>query len=240
MIAECVKHGINLPCIKHNFKHNSNIMKLLADSNSKLKETSNYFDVKIFNFNIPAYNDKRTGKVTCPFAVKKIVDNVKIGCGWYCYADKNFYKFSNVQNGLSNKYQATKNKSFVDDVIKELNSKRTTKQIYVRIHDAGDFYSPAYLDKWIDIAKALPNIRFYAYTKSHDFFRSITLPDNFDITYSTGSKLDHKLNRLNEKHAEIFNSVKDLQDAGYVDAHRLDLYATKWFNNTNKVGLVFH
>ena len=108
MIAECVKHGINLPCIKHNFKHNSNIMKLLADSNSKLKETSNYFDVKIFNFNIPAYNDKRTGKVTCPFAVKKIVDNVKIGCGWYCYADKNFYKFSNVQNGLSNKVSSHK------------------------------------------------------------------------------------------------------------------------------------
>ena len=145
-------------------------MKLLADSNTKLKATSKHFDVKIFNFNIPAYNDKRTGKVTCPFAVKKIVDNVKIGCGWYCYADKNFYKFSNVQNGLSNKYQATKNKSFVDDVIKELNSKRTTKQIYVRIHDAGDFYSPAYLDKWVDIATALPHIRFYAYTKSHDFF----------------------------------------------------------------------
>ena len=215
-------------------------MKLLADSNTKLKATSKHFDVKIFNFNIPAYNDKRTGKVTCPFAVKKIVDGEKIGCGWDCYADKGFYRFSNVQKGLSNKYQATKNKSFADDVIKELNSKRTTKQIYVRIHDSGDFYSPAYLNKWIDIAKALPNVRFYAYTKSHDFFRSITLPDNFDITYSIGSKLDHKLNKVTEKHAEIFNSVKELKKAGYVDAHKLDLYATKWYNKTNKVGLVFH
>ena len=215
-------------------------MKLLADSNSKLKETSKHFDVKIYNFNIPAYNDKRTGKVTCPFAVKKIVDGEKIGCGWDCYADKGFYRFSNVQKGLSNKYQATKNKSFADDVIKELNSKRTTKQIYVRIHDAGDFYSPAYLDKWIDIAKALPHIRFYAYTKSHDFFRSITLPNNFDVAYSTGSKLDHKLNKLTERHADIFNSLKELINANYVNASEFDLYATKWFNESNKVGLILH
>lgn len=29
-------------------------------------------------------------------------------------------------------------------------------------------------------------------------------------------------------------------DAGYADAMSNDLMATKWFNDTNKVGLVFH
>jgi len=214
------------------------LRKLLGDSNSKLKKTSEHFDVKIYNFSIPAFNDKLTGKVTCPFAVKKIVNGVKIGCGWFCYAQKGAYNW--IQKALTIRYEATKEESFVQRIINELNGKRTKKQIYVRIHDAGDFYSPAYLNKWIDISKALPNVRFYAYTKSHDFFRSITLPDNFDITYSTGSKLDHKLDKAIEKHAEIFNSVKELNKAGYIDAHKLDLYATKWHNKTNKVGLVFH
>ena len=214
--------------------------KLLADSNSKLKKTSNYFDVKIFNFNIPAYNDKKSGKITCPFAIKKMVDGKKVGCGWYCYAGKGFYQFSNVQQGLTNKYEATKDPNFVDSMIKELSSKKTSKQIYVRVHDSGDFYSPAYLKKWLAIAEALPNVRFYAYTKSHDFFRGLDLPDNFDITFSEGSKLDHKLNRDKEKHAKIFDSLDDLKSEGYIDAHEYDLYATKWYNKTNKVGLVLH
>lgn len=36
----------------------------------------------------------------------------------------------------------------------------------VRIHSAGDFFSQAYADLWGDIARALPEVRFYGYTKS--------------------------------------------------------------------------
>jgi len=214
------------------------LKKLLGDSNSKLKKTSEHFDVKIYNFSIPAFNDKLTGKITCPFAIKKIVNGEKVGCGWYCYAQKEAYNW--IQKALTNRYEATKQDNFIERIINELNGKRTKKQIYVRVHDSGDFYSPAYLDKWVKIAEALPHIRFYAYTKSHDFFRSITLPDNFDITFSTGSKLDHKLNKVIEKHAEIFNSIKELKKAGYIDAHKLDLYTTKWYNDSNNVGLIMH
>ena len=34
--------------------------------------------------------------------------------------------------------------------------------------------------------------------------------------------------------------VRDLDNAGYVNASVVDLYATRWFSDTNKVGLVFH
>ena len=214
------------------------LKKLLGDSNSKLKKTSEHFDVKIYNFSIPAFNDKLTGKITCPFAIKKIVDGVKIGCGWYCYAQKGAYNW--IQKALTIRYVATKDDNFIERIINELNGKRTKKQIYVRVHDSGDFYSPAYLDKWVTIAKALPNIRFYAYSKSHDFFRNITLPDNFDVAFSTGSKLDHKLNKVSERHADIFNSLKELINADYVNASEYDLYATKWFNKSNNVGLIMH
>ena len=60
------------------------------------------------------------------------------------------------------------------------------------------------------------------------------------MAYSTGSKLDHKLNKLTERHADIFNSLKELINADYVNASEYDLYATKWFNESNNVGLIMH
>ncbi len=37
---------------------------------------------------------------------------------------------------------------------------------YFRIHDAGDFFSVAYVEAWITIAGALPHVRFWAPTHS--------------------------------------------------------------------------
>jgi hypothetical protein len=60
------------------------------------------------------------------------------------------------------------------------------------------------------------------------------------VAFSTGSKLDHKLNKVSERHADIFNSLKELINANYVNASEYDLYATKWYNKSNKVGLIMH
>ena len=40
----------------------------------------------------------------------------------------------------------------------------------VRIHSSGDFFSQAYLNMWVHIAKWFPNIRFYGYTKTRGIF----------------------------------------------------------------------
>lgn len=37
---------------------------------------------------------------------------------------------------------------------------------YFRIHDAGDFFSPRYLQAWIDVAKRIPNVKFWAPTRA--------------------------------------------------------------------------
>jgi len=36
----------------------------------------------------------------------------------------------------------------------------------IRLHVAGDFYEGEYVDKWIEICKALPGWKFYSYTRS--------------------------------------------------------------------------
>ena len=66
------------------------------------------------------------------------------------------------------------------------------------------------------------------------------LPSNFDIIFSDSGKQKHLINERQHRHTKIFSSISDLLSAGYTDASSIDLMATKWFNKTNKVGLVFH
>ncbi len=208
---------------------------LLGSGNTKLKKTASEFGVKIFNFSIPAGNDKASGKITCPFAGS---------CLSLCYAKKGMYRFGNVERALSKRYEASKENDFVEridmELIKETNKKHG-KQIYVRIHDSGDFYSPAYFAKWLEIARLNPSVRFYAYTKSHSFIRgNFNLPENFDLIFSLGSKNDELINQETERHSKIFQSAEDMAAAGYTDASYLDLNATKWFTANNKIGLLIH
>jgi hypothetical protein len=208
------------------------VKKLLGTGNSKLVKTGNELGVKIFNFSIPAGNDKITGKITCPFAGK---------CLSLCYAKKGAYAWSNVQLALHERFEASKETDFVARITSELAKVKQGKQIYVRIHDSGDFYSPAYFAKWLEIARLNPAVRFYAYTKSHSFIRgNFNIPENFDLIFSLGSKNDELINQETERHSKIFYSMEEMSAAGYSDASYLDLNATKWYTTNKKIGLLIH
>ena len=205
---------------------------LLGTGNTKLKNTAKHFDIKIFNFSIPAGNDKASGKITCPFAGS---------CLSLCYAKKGMYRFGNVERALTKRYEASKEADFVQRINAELSKVKKDKQIYVRIHDSGDFYSPAYFAKWLEIARLNPLVRFYAYTKSHSFIRgNFNLPENFDLIYSLGSTRDELINQETERHSKIFQSADEMQAAGYSDSSYLDINATKWVTENKKIGLLIH
>ena len=115
------------------------------------------------------------------------------------------------------------------------------KPDYVRVHDSGDYYSPAYLKKWIQIAIHNPHVKFYSYTNMIKLTKEVQLPDNYDIIYSDSGKQKHLINEKTDRHTRIFSSTSDLIDAGYNDSSEYDLRATKWYSpNNHKVGLVFH
>ena len=199
----------------------------LLTQNSKLKKTSKALNLRVFNFGIPAYKSA-SGKLTCPMADE---------CVKFCYAKKGAYVWSNVQPAFEKRYQLSKTIEFIDAMNAEIEKKRPD---YVRVHDSGDYYSRSYLAKWITIAKANPRVRFYSYTNMVDMMHKADLPDNYDIIFSDSGKQKHMINKEVDRHTKIFDSKQGLKDAGYVDASDTDLYATKWFNQTNKVGLVFH
>ena len=200
----------------------------LLTQNSKLKRTSKELGLRVFNFGIPAYKSA-SGKLTCPFADE---------CVKFCYAKKGAYVWSNVQPAFEKRYQLSKTNDFIQAMSDEINKKRPD---YVRVHDSGDYYSKQYLYKWLAIALNFPNVKFYSYTNCVKMFKDIELPDNYDIIFSDSGKQKHMIDQTIDRHTKIFYSHTELISSDYIDASKIDLYATKWFNKDNiNVGLIAH
>jgi hypothetical protein len=199
----------------------------LLTQNSKLKKTSKELKLRVFNFGIPAYKSA-SGKLTCPMADT---------CVKFCYAKKGAYIWSNVKPAFEKRYELTKTDNFIKAMNAEIKKK---KPDYIRVHDSGDYYSPSYLKKWIQIASHNPDVRFYSYTNMVDMITKASLPSNYDIIFSDSGKQKHLIDKRKHRHTKIFSTKSDLDQNGYVDASKVDLYATKWFSKNHKVGLVFH
>ncbi len=199
----------------------------LLTQNTKLKKTSKVLGLRVFNFGIPAYKSA-SGKLTCPMADE---------CVKFCYAKKGAYIWSNVKPAFERRYQLSKTDDFVEAMNAEIRKK---KPDYVRVHDSGDYYSRAYLHKWIAVANDNPDVRFYSYTNMIKMFLNVSLPSNYDVIFSDSGKQKELINEKEHRHTRIFSSHSDLISADYVDSSEIDLMATRWFSKNHKVGLVFH
>lgn len=68
----------------------------------------------------------------------------------------------------------------------EMKGKKGGYKVSIRWHDAGDFFSPEYVGLAFKLARELPNVDFYAYTKMGDVATG-EKPDNFMINWSEGA-----------------------------------------------------
>ena len=211
-------------------------MELLTQ-NGKMKKSSQN-GITVVNWTIPAFMSQ-DGTKTCPNAGL---------CAAGCYARGGTYMFSNVKRAHEAKLALTQTDTFVADMISEIEAwlnKRNTKSLKVRIHDAGDFYSIQYAEKWFDIMSHFENnarVSFYAYTKQVKMFQDAremrVIPSNFTVIFSHGGKQDSMIDAANDRHARVFESVQDLENAGYVDGTHDDMVAA--IGKSNKIGLVYH
>lgn len=104
-------------------------------------------------FNLPAIE-------TCPGATEE--------CKRYCYARKAERIYRNVLACRQSALADSHSRGFAAQAISDLALLQSRGKINkVRIHESGDFYSQAYVNKWIKIASALPDLIFYAYTRSY-------------------------------------------------------------------------
>lgn len=180
----------------------------LSKNNTKLVSTGKIRKLLVVGFNLPAGD-------TCPFAGK---------CKDYCYAKTGNFVYPNVKKSLQANYEASKQPDFVQNMIDELSCSGAS---WVRLHSSGDFYSKEYVGSWRQICKALPNMEFYAYTKSWRLFGTKSLPKNLHLICSAGSTVDADLAWLPHAKAvpegyelrsgEVFGSDDDdLQNLEYI------------------------
>jgi len=197
----------------------------LFTQNKDLKKTG------IYGWTLPAHWVKLSDGSkfnTCP--------NAGI-CAAFCYAKNGTFMFSNVRKAHIEKLEFVINnrEEWIESINTELKLKKYIGK-YIRIHDAGDFFSLQYAKDWINIAKENPQCIFYAYTKEVSMFKNIgVLPDNFITIFSFGGKEDHLIDKEKDRHSDVFHDYKQMIEAGYNDIGDDDSQAA--INDNHKVGL---
>lgn len=199
-----------------------------------MKSTSQAHGVDLYNFGIPAFQSK-TGLRTCPSAGV---------CAVGCYAKSGAYLFSNVAKAYESRLETVLRDDAAEVLgisIEALLNKaiKNKRSLAIRVHDSGDFFSAKYQLMWYHIARAFPEVQFYAYTKQ--VVQSVALqskqPSNFKLIYSLGGKQDSII-QSTDRHSKVFESLEQLEAAGYVDASHDDFVAIQ--SNNPKIGLVYH
>jgi len=112
-----------------------------------------------YSFGLPAHR-------ACPRANGTICDG--------CYASRGAYSWSNVARAYEARFTWVREcmktsegrAEFMRVMVREI-AWATRQQPYFRIHDSGDFFSPTYVACWLEIARALPDVRFWAPTRAY-------------------------------------------------------------------------
>ena len=98
-----------------------------------------------------------------------------------------------------------------DEVAEALLGCLPTHARAVRIHAGGDFFSQDYFDGWLAVCRARPDVQFWAFTKSLDFWvaRLTAIPHNLCLQASHGGKRDHLIAAHGLKSARVVRSVEE-------------------------------
>ncbi len=199
----------------------------LSEGNSKLEKTGKAMGKKIVAWNLPPdhvfYTADGTKQNTCPGA---------LACRAVCYAKQGRLAMPNAVARRMENLQATQSPDFVPSFLSAVIDSGAD---IVRIHDSGDFYSQQYLNAFFLIAKCLPAVTFYAYTKSLHLDWS-KCPENLRRVQSEGGRHDDKIDR-DLPHSRIFATHYQRRQAGYIDGGGTDRAA---INGLVQIGLVYH
>ena len=172
--------------------------KSLLKQNEKMKHSNGEFE-QFFNVGFAALVgialDEQTNKLiivnTCPGA-----GSCKIEC-FAMKGGKIQFKAAWQSDGRILTYLLNDPDGFFNQLSSEISREASAAakgdkkfpngwQTTVRWHDAGDFFSPEYLDMALKMAAKHPDVKFYAYTKMAGAALA-EKPDNFIINWSEGA-----------------------------------------------------
>jgi hypothetical protein len=191
-----------------NAKYRARMLKVLEADFSKVEKFTLSSPSKISvrgdrAFALPAGPD-----FSCPGATK--------ACDG-CYAQKGRHVFSNVQNAFARNFalmQSFEAKKDVKGCAAALLDVISPKAEIFRINESGDFSSAFVVKVWTEVAKARPNTKFWAYTRSFklDFRKFIALP-NVMLWASTDSYNQEQAIKFVAKHVGVRHAYGPLAKA---------------------------
>jgi len=169
---------------------------------------------------------------SCPFAsecMSKVVEingkrTIQDGkhTQFRCFSASQEVVFPSAYNKRKANFDALRG-LHLNDMIHELNSALPKNAGIVRIHVAGDFFSPEYMFAWINVAMLNPDTLFYAYTKSLSYWvrynEYISQLDNFVLTASRGGRQDSIIDQNNLREAKVVFSEAEAYALGYEIDH---------------------
>jgi len=101
-------------------------------------------------------------------------------CTKYCYSNKAWRQYPRVRETRNKNFIASMQDDFVDRMVEKI---QYMNIMVFRVHESGDFYSNEYLQKWFEIVRRIPNIKFFAWSKAWNLDWS-EKPGNFIVYWS--------------------------------------------------------
>jgi hypothetical protein len=193
----------------------------------------------IYTFSLPAGH-------SCPFAFEckasadRSTGKIKDGKNqvFRCFAASQEALYTNTRNARWHNYDLLKGLKTVSKMTDLIVDSLPPKAATVRVHVSGDFFSQAYFDAWMAVARIYPKKKFYAYTKSIPYWleRRDTIPKNFNLTSSKGGRTDELIDLNKLKYAEVVFTEEDAKELKL----ELDHDDSHAYNGKKSFGLLIH
>lgn len=184
--------------------------KSILGQNAKMQHSETGSQA-IYDIGLPALKGLAVNEETGEFVVVDTCPGAG-ACKTYCYAMQGGYVMfkaasmssTRLLNFLLNDPEGFA--SMLNTEIEKSKAKLGKKNVkmVVRWHDAGDFFSPEYLDVAYQIANDNPDVEFYAYTKIADV-ATASRPKNFRMNFSGGAHTsqEKKVDFQRVKHSKV-------------------------------------
>ncbi len=177
---------------------------------------------------------------SCPFAKNCLSKAVQLDTGkrkikdgidteFRCFSASQEVQYTNVYNLRKGNFDELRTMKTSDDMAYAIAHSMPDNAGIIRIHVGGDFFNFKYFLAWCKVATDNPDVLFYAYTKSLQFWLRAAnvdaIPKNLVLTASRGGRLDHLIDEHNLRESVVVKSVKEATDQGLEIDHTDELAA---------------
>ena len=211
-----------------------------ATQQAKLKEVEKWLGYlpEIYSFSLPS-------GYTCPFAVDCLskADRItgKVTDGKHtlfrCFSASDEARSPNARQQRWHNFDILRKLDF-EGMVTELYRAIPSAMDICRVHVGGDFFNQKYFEAWLQIARLLPDKKFYAYTKSIPYWINNlgNIPDNFILNASRGGRNDKQIDEFDLKVAEVVYSIEEAEEKELPIDHN-EFYA---LNDSGNFSLLIH